>query len=382
VKLMQVLTRGDVLGGAQSHVRELSLALLELGHDVTVVTGAPGAFTGQLQRDGIPSIQLRSLVRPVRPHRDFAALLELGRVMEQLKPDLVCAHTAKAGSLARAAARLHHIPSVFTPHGWSMCDRASLRPRPLYWCAERFAGRLGTRVINVCEYERGLAKQFSVCPLQTLEVVPNGIAECPLLRTRPVEAQPPTLIMVARFVPQKDHATLLQALAGLLGLPWQLLLVGDGELKESLVAHANALGLKRRVSFLASDANVNSLLLDAQIFVLSTNFEALPISILEAMRAGLPVVATKVGGIGEAVREGETGLLVGHREVDELRLALARLITQADLRTRMGVAAQRLWASEFTARAMAARTTEVYQRAVAEFVKDRRSLHSASLRSG
>jgi glycosyltransferase involved in cell wall biosynthesis len=115
MKIVHVLTRGDVLGGAQSHVRELSLELRSLGHDVTVITGAPGIFTDQLRQAGIPWLPVRSLVRPVRPHRDVAALVELWCALRQLKPDLVCAHTAKAGSLARAAARLHHIPSVFTP---------------------------------------------------------------------------------------------------------------------------------------------------------------------------------------------------------------------------------------------------------------------------
>jgi glycosyltransferase involved in cell wall biosynthesis len=366
MKLAHVLTRGDVLGGAQSHVRELAQALLDLGHDVTVITGAAGVFTGQLQRAGIPSIQLRSLVRPVRPHKDLAALLELWSVLGQLKPDLVCAHTAKAGSLARAAARMHHIPSVFTPHGWSMFDRASLQPNPLYWCAERLAGRLGTRVINVCEYERGLAERFAVCPSRALDVVPNGIAAVSLPRTRAIEAQPPVLVMVARFAAQKDHRTLLHALAGLLGLPWRLLLVGDGELKARVTAETLALGLKNRVEFLPGDCDVDRLLLEAQIFVLSTNFEALPISILEAMRAGLPVVATNVGGVGEAVRDGETGLLAGHRDVEELRLGLARLITQPGLRVRLGAAGYRLWEREFTASAMAARTLEVYERAIKE----------------
>jgi len=366
MKLVQVLTRGDVLGGAQSHVRELAMALLNLGHDVTVITGAAGVFTCQLQRAGIPSIQLRSLVRPVRPHRDLAALIELWSLLGRLKPDLVCAHTAKAGSLARAAARMHHIPSVFTPHGWSMFDRASLRPRPLYWCAERFAGRLGTRVINVCEYERGLAERFAVAPPSAMDVVPNGIAELPLSRTRPVDSEPPLVVMVARFAPQKDHHTLLHALAGLPGLKWRLMLVGDGELKESVTAQIEALGLKDRVDILPGDCDVNRLLLETQIFVLSTNFEALPISILEAMRAGLPVVATHVGGVAEVVRHEETGLLVGHRDVEALRLALARLITEPGLRSRMGSAGYRLWACEFTAGAMAARTVEVYERALGE----------------
>ena len=216
MKIAHVLTRGDVLGGAQSHVRELSLQLRSLGHEVTVITGAPGIFTDQLRQAGIPWLQVRSLVRPLRPHLDLAALVQLWCVLRDLKPDLVCAHTAKAGSLGRAAARLHHIPSVFTPHGWSMLDRTSLKSNPLFCWAEYLAGRLGTCVINVCEFEREFARQFGVCPAEALEMVHNGIAENPLARLRPIDAQPPLLVMVARFAPQKDHATLLQALSGLL----------------------------------------------------------------------------------------------------------------------------------------------------------------------
>ncbi len=367
MKIVHVLTRGDVLGGAQSHVRELSLELRTLGHDVTVITGAPGIFTDQLRQAGIPWLPVRSLVRPVRPHRDVAALVELWCALHQLKPDLVCAHTAKAGSLARAAARLHRIPSVFTPHGWSIFDRASLHTNPLFCWAERLAGRLGTRVINVCEYERRLAQQFRICPAKALEVVHNGIAEIAFDRLQPIDAQPPAIVMVARFASQKDHRTLLQALSGLLCLEWRLLLVGAGELRPGVDAQVEALGLNGRVSILPPESDVNRLLMEAQVFVLSTNFEALPISILEAMRAALPVVATDVGGIAESVRHEETGLLVSRGDVAGLRDALARLIIGPALRVAMGAAGRRLWSAQFTASAMTARTVEVYKRALAAF---------------
>jgi glycosyltransferase involved in cell wall biosynthesis len=365
MKIVHVLTRGDVLGGAQSHVRELSLELRSLGHDVTVITGAPGIFTDQLRQAGIPWLAVKSLVRPVRPHRDLAALVELWCALRNLKPDLVCAHTSKAGSLARAAARLHHIPSVFTPHGWSIFDRSSLRTKPLFCWAERLSGRLGTRVINVCEYELVLAQQFRVCPAKALEVVHNGIAEIPFARLRPIDAQPPVIVMVARFTWPKDHGTLLNALCGLLCMEWRLLLVGAGELKARVGAQVGALGLSDRVSILPPESDVNHLLMEAQIFVLSTNSEALPISILEAMRAALPVVATDVGGIAESVRHEETGLLVRRGDVAGLRNALARLIAGPASRVAMGTAGRRLWAAQFTASAMAARTVEVYKRALA-----------------
>ncbi len=343
MKIVHVLTRGDVLGGAQSHVRELSLELRNLGHDVTVITGAPGIFTDQLRQAGIPWLPVKSLVRPVRPHRDVAALVELWCALRQMKPDLVCAHTAKAGALARAAARLHHIPSVFTPHGWSVLNRTSLQTNPFFCWAERLAGRLGTCVINVCEYERVLAQQFGLCPAKAPEVVHNGIAETPFVRLRPVDAQPPVMVMVARFASQKDHGTLLQALSGLLCMEWRLLLVGAGELKARVGAQVNLLGLGSRVSILPPEIDVSRLLMEAQIFVLSTNFESLPISILEAMRAALPVVATDVGGIAESVRHEETGLLVPRGDVAGLRDALARLITGPALRVALGSAGRRLW---------------------------------------
>jgi glycosyltransferase involved in cell wall biosynthesis len=365
MKIVHVITRGDILGGAQSHVRELALELRSLGHEVTVITGAPGIFTGQLGQMRIPWLQVKSLVRPLKPHLDLAALFQLRNALRHLKPDLVCGHTAKAGSLARAAARLQNIPSVFTPHGWSLINRSSLKPQPLYCCAEALAGRLGTRVINVCEFERTFAQQFGVCPARTLDVVHNGISEIALPRARSIDAQPPLIVMVARFAPQKDHGTLLQALAGLLHMEWRLLLVGAGELEHRIYAQMATLGLEDRVRILPPQTDVGRLLMEAQIFVLSTNFEALPISILEAMRAGLPVVATNVGGISESVRHEETGLLVGRGDVDDLRRALASLIAHPALRVAMGTAGRRLWCAQFTASTMAARTVEVYKRALA-----------------
>ena len=105
MKIVQVLTRGDVLGGAQSHVHDLCVALKSAGHDVTVITGRPGIFNERLAGYGISQLSIDDLVRPVRPWRDVRALVALVKAFRQLKPDLVCAHTAKAGWLARTAAR-------------------------------------------------------------------------------------------------------------------------------------------------------------------------------------------------------------------------------------------------------------------------------------
>ena len=131
-RIMKIIITGS-LGNIS---KPLATQLITEGHEVTVITGAPGVFTDQLRQVAIPCLQVRSLVRPLQPHRDVAAFLQLSSVLCHLKPDVLCAHTAKAGSLGRAAARLLDIPCVFTPHGWSMFDRTSLQWNPLFCWAE------------------------------------------------------------------------------------------------------------------------------------------------------------------------------------------------------------------------------------------------------
>ena len=137
-------------------------------------------------------------------------------------------------------------------------------------------------------------------------------------------------------------------------------LVGSGISLDSCKALAQSLGITERVSFLGDRRDVPELLAQAQIFVLSTHYEGLPISILEAMRAGLPIVATRVNGIPEEVIDGETGLLVPHGDVEALASALNSLIQSPDKRQKMGEAGRQKFLQEFTIERMLAETEAVY----------------------
>lgn len=119
------------------------------------------------------------------------------------------------------------------------------------------------------------------------------------------------------------------------------------------------------MELLPGNSDVVQVLLASQIFVLATKFEAFPISILEAMRAAMPVVATQVGGISEAINDGETGILVPANDVTALREALRRLICDPDLRERLGTNSRLRFLSSFTSETMAAQTIRVYERACA-----------------
>src|SRR5262249_40183311 len=154
-------------------------------------------------------------------------------------------------------------------------------------------------------------------------------------RARPGEGSPPRIAMVARFSRQKDQALVLRAVARL-PLDFRLVFVGDGPTPASVEAEARSLALEGKVDFLGDRGDVRELLANSHVFVLGTNWEGLPISILEAMRAGLPVVASDVGGVGEQVADGETGFVVAKGDAALMRERLNRLLTQPELRMQMG----------------------------------------------
>ena len=172
---------------------------------------------------------------------------------------------------------------------------------------------------------------------------------------------PVQLIMVARLQPQKDHPTLFRALANLRDRNWTLELVGDGPDREALQALAKELGISDRVIFAGQRLDVPERLRCADVFVLATRWEGFPRSILEGMRAGLPVVATDVGGCRESVVDGETGFLVRKEDPVELRDKLLQLIDSPELRARMGRNGRKRFEENFTFERMYERTLEVYR---------------------
>jgi glycosyltransferase involved in cell wall biosynthesis len=172
---------------------------------------------------------------------------------------------------------------------------------------------------------------------------------------------PAPLVMVARFGPQKDHPTLLRALAGLRDHAWELDLVGEGPLVADMERLASSLGIRERVQFLGQRLDVDRLLADAQISLLVTNWEGFPLSILEAMRAGLPVVASAVGGVGESVRDGETGYLVPAGQVEPLRDRIRQLLTDPALRLRLGERGRTVYEEHFALEQTVSKTLAVYR---------------------
>lgn len=373
MRIAYLITRADPIGGAQIHVRDLAGAARRLGHTATVITSGSGPFLDELRTQGTPTILLRHLGVPIRPLRDVRAYHEIRATLEELRPDLIAAHSSKAGTLGRLAGRSLGVPVVFTVHGWAFTPGV---PGPSAWMyrrIERAVAPLASRIITVSEFDRRLALEADVAPADRVVAVHNGMADVPpSLRADP-RGTPPRLVMVARFGDQKDHRTLLRALAGLREQPWELDLVGEGELLAQTRALAASLGLADRVRFLGQRMDVDQILARSQAALLVSNWEGFPLSILEAMRAGLPVVASDVGGVAEAIQDGETGYLVSRADVEQVQDRIGRLLDSPELRARLGAGGRALFEQEFTLARCVGRTLAVYEDAIGGAAAARRS---------
>jgi glycosyltransferase involved in cell wall biosynthesis len=360
MRIAYVVTRADSIGGAHIHVRDLSVALRAAGHEAIVLSGQVGQFAEQLAEQRVPYYPLRHLVRSIVPWRDAAALLEIRAHLKWLSPDLISAHSSKAGWLCRLVGAELGIPTLFTAHGWAFTTGVPALPARLYRWAERLTARFADRIITVSEYDHQLALRYRVVSAGKLVTVHNGMPDIPpWLRARP-ERDPVRLVTIARLQPQKDHTTLLRALAQLQSEAWTLDMIGDGPLRADATALANDLGIGHRVRFLGARRDIAEQLAEHELFLLISHWEGFPRSILEAMRAGLPVVASDVGGVRESVTDGETGFVVPPNDVEAVRARVALLLANPGIRSRLGAAGRRRYERHFTFDHMLRETIAVY----------------------
>jgi glycosyltransferase involved in cell wall biosynthesis len=365
MKIAYFLTLGSPIGGAQIHARDLSVWLTEKGHECHVLCGNPGSFEKQFESQSVNFHVIKSLKRPIEPIGDFVALKEILRSLKKINPDILSTHSSKAGILGRAAAKLIGIPCIFTAHGWAFTGGDSTAVRFLYRSIEKAAARFAEKIITVSEYDRSLALRSKVGQNSRLVTIHNGMPDKPPSLIAKPEQEPVKIVMVARFQKQKDFKTLFRALSGLFGCKWSLHLIGDGPLLDFVKRQANGFGLTDRVIFWGEQGNIAEHLSKSQIFVLSSNWEGFPRSILEAMRAGLPVIASDVGGVSEAVVDGKTGFLIPHKNVEILQEKIKLLIVDPEKRKLMGKSGRQIYEKNFIFEKMAKKTLQVYEEVIA-----------------
>ena len=362
MKIIQVITLGHELYGAQRHVLDLCESLKKEGHDVILLTGNTGKMDSYARAIGIKTIQLTHLKRSINPYHDFLGIIELAKIFIKLKPDVIASHSSKAGILVRLVAWWLRIPNTFTVHGWSFAEGSGFLNRKIYQFIEKIIGKISCKVIVIADADRQFALKMGVIDANKMKLiyhgikVPNDVSEV----NREQNALF-TMVMSARFQSQKDHETLIYALVPLKHLPWQLFLLGDGVLLDEIKQKVEELGLGDKIYFEGAVDNVTEYLQKAHLFLLITNWEGLPLSILEAMAHSLPIIATDVAGIKEEVWHGKNGFLVSRKDRQEVTEAIRTLYFDRGLRTEMGKKAKEIFNLRFRMDLMTEKTIELYR---------------------
>jgi glycosyltransferase involved in cell wall biosynthesis len=291
-------------------------------------------------------------------------LLELLALLRREHPHIVHVNSAKAGALGRLAAWLLRVPiRIYTVHGWAFSAHGGAAS-VLYRWAERLLRPVTTVTICVADSERRAGLAARTCDERTTVVIRNGIDPADFQAGGDHSGRR-RLVTVGRLQAPKDAVTLVRALAALRGPPFEAVFVGDGPDRLAVEEEVRRLGLESAVEFLGERDDVPELLGKADVFVLSSHSEGLPISILEAMAAGLPVVASNVGGVPEVVVDGHTGLLVPPGDPQSLAEAIERLLEDPALSRRLGEAGQLRVAEHFSLAAVQQAHLELYRRVLA-----------------
>jgi glycosyltransferase involved in cell wall biosynthesis len=293
------------------------------------------------------------------------SVMAASRRLQCLRPDVLHTHNPAAHIVGALAARLSHVPVVVhTRHGMHEISG---------WkniLGNRLATRLTDRMLAVSGRAADVSRKVDRVAESKLEVIHNGV-DLNLYRTRFDRSAGAVTraIHVARLdYPTKDQRTLLRAIRMVVDRrpAFSLDIVGDGPDRPMLEALRDDLQLRRSINFLGARTDVHKLLPEADLFVLSSTTEGLPMTILEAMAAGLPVVSTDVGGIAEVVAPGRTGLLVPPQSPGALAAAILELVNEPQRAVTMGLAARRRVEEKFDVRVVAAGYEDVYRRLLRE----------------
>ena len=370
INLLYVITKLE-LGGAQNQVLSLIKHLDQSKFRLFLFTAQDGLLIPEAEAiKGLTLRKSRCLERPINPLRDFLALIAIYRFIKKNNIRIVHTHSSKAGILGRMAAKLAKVGVIIhTVHGWSFNDYQPGLVRWFYIWLERIIAQFTDSIIVVSSHDKqqgianriGADNKYSIIhygiDYAQFSVKGQGIRE-----ELGISASDLMVCMVSCFKPQKSPQDFIR-LASLINESFpnaKFLLVGDGILRDKIERLIHRLNLQGRVILAGWRRDIPQILSDADVFALTSLWEGLPISVLEAMASSLPVVATDTIGIREVILEGKTGFLVSPRDMNKMSEKLSVLLKDKGLRVRMGENARQGLGGDFYLKNMARNTQDLY----------------------
>jgi glycosyltransferase involved in cell wall biosynthesis len=354
IRVMRVIARLNI-GGPAIHAILLTAGLDPDRFESTLVTGVEAAYEGNMldlaAQKGVQPLVIPQLGREISPLKDWVTLLKLYRLFRDRRPHIVHTHTAKAGTVGRLAAWLAGVPVVVhTFHGHVFHDYFGALQTRVFIGIERFLASLSDRIVTVSQGQRRELADYGVASLGKIAVVPLGFELDTLLNCEPlrgqlrrelgISARTALVGIVARLTAIKNHRLFLDAarLVVEAGQEAMFLIVGDGELRAELEAYVAELGLAERVIFTGWRRDLPRIYADLDVVALSSLNEGTPVSLIEAMAAAKPVVATRVGGVADVILDKESGYLVQSKNAEGLARGILDLLWAPEKAREMGLA--------------------------------------------
>lgn len=366
-RVLYLITKTNV-GGAQRYVHDLALEANKKGYEVLVAGGGNGELFRRLGTAGIQTVPIAGLGRDVHLFSEFKAFGEIFSVVRQFKPDVLHLNSSKAG-LSALAGRLAGVRTIiFTVHGWAFNEDRPVIQKGLIGILYFFTVLLCHKVIVV---SHAAAKQARLLPIRNknFRVIHNGVTT-PALFTReearkrllPESSRALWIGTIAELHPIKGLPTLIEAYEHVAPdfSSSELVVIGEGQERGKLERQIRLEGVSGTTHLLGTIEEAYRYLLAFDIFVLASRSEGLPYVLLEAGSAGLPVVATGVGGIPEIIIDGETGVLVPYGDRGALTEALAVFARDPVLRGEMGRSLSKKIQQEFSLEQMCSETFKTY----------------------
>ena len=389
LRTVRIIARLNI-GGPARHVSVLDAGLSRRGYETLLLYGesgdSEGSFAHLVTEQKLPAYAISTLSRRVSVWKDICTFFSILRHLFRIKPDVVHTHTAKAGVVGRFAATVFNITRshmkrclvVHTYHGNVFRGYFGSVVNWLVRFAERLFGFCTDYVVVISEQQFSeIVREFRIVPREKTKIIPLGLdlerflavsVSLPSLREELAISRTSLVLgFVGRLVMIKDVETLLRAFKVVQGKIKNavLLVVGDGPVREKMMSLAKSLGVSGGVTFLGWRHDLPTLYRTMDIFLLSSRNEGTPVSVIEAMAAGLPVVATNVGGVPDLVKHEHSGLLVPAGNPAALAEAVFRLAGDTHTRIAMGREGRNIARARYTSERLVQDVDRLYRDGVA-----------------
>lgn len=355
---------GDQFGGAPIQILQL-MKHFSPDYEVTLICAPEKQILAEAQK--IPArIYLNSyFVRLPSPYQDLKAFMFCYLALKSIKPDILHAHCIKAGYMAAVLGKILGLKRViFTNHGWPFSE---MNPgtQMVLKNVQKIISRLVYKIICVSQADLKVALKERLCPPQKITYIHNGI-EIPPVKRGESRREYFEVLFVGRLVATKDPFTLIKAVSNLKDRRLRLFIIGSGEEETEVRRYIEKLKLTDRV-FLEGERDheyVMTKMAQAHLFVLTTNREGFGLSVLEAMSLGLPVIATRIGGLPELVEDGKNGFLVNPKDDRGLAEKIKYFMEHKDQLEKMGGEGRVRAQEQFKLSKMLNKYMEIYENAL------------------